>query len=186
MKKNILGLSALLCASVAAVAVTAQPVNPPVVSEELSANLAVKFVATANAAETSAHAAQGTDVAMTSQSGAAGDQGTGGPAVVGSGPSSQNAGVEDDIVAAIVIAIENDVKAQVAAGASVADISAGLTRGSNTPGLSKNVYAAFGRVIDELAQLLEAGTGATNPAGRGLTVPGAPGGAPAGAGYRAG
>ncbi len=88
--------------------------------------------------------------------------------------SQRSAGVTDDkaIVQAIVQSITNEVLNEVRAGATADTISTAMNMASNTPGLSKDVAAAFGVVNGELAALTEnaaktgsvgAGTGAGNP-----------------------
>ena len=190
MKKIILGLGAAVSLSVAAVAVAAPAGLAPTVTEKTSSSLAVKLVSTANQAEEAAFVALGSDAAAIAS--ATGN----GPAVAGEGASrpsqsahvtARDAAASEDIIALIVVAIENDIKSQVAAGVPTLSISTALTRASNTPNLSKNVAAAFGRVQGDLANLFDqTSPGAINGRIRGSSLPIAPKGAPAGAGYRAG
>jgi len=190
MKKLILGIGAAACLSTGVVAL-ADPIHlMPVAVEKSSSALAGKFVSTANQAETAAFVALGNDAATVANG--AGDV----PTVAGSGPSSEghgtavvarDAAASEDVIALIVVAIENDVKAQVAAGVPTLSISTALTRASNTPNLSKNVAAAFGRVQTDLAQLFDQNApGAIRGRSEGSVLPIAPVAAPAGAGYRAG
>ena len=53
---------------------------------------------------------------------------------------------DQDLLNAVVVALEADVEAAVANGNSAADISAGLIRGGNRSDISKVVAAAFGVV----------------------------------------
>jgi hypothetical protein len=189
MKKIILGLGAAVGLTVAAVAVAA-PAGLTQNIEKASSSLAVKLVSTANQAEEAAFVALGSDAAAIA--GATGN----GPAVAGEGAGStgqsthataRDAAASEDVIALIVVAIENDIKAQVAAGVPTLSISTALTRASNTPNLSKNVAAAFGRVQGDLEKLFDqTSPGAINGRNRGGNLPIAPNGAPAGAGYRAG
>lgn len=158
MNKIILGIGTAvgLTVAVAAIAAPAGRLSDNV--EKASSSLAVKFVNTANQAEDAAWVALGSDAAAVAA--AAGNT----PAVAGEAPVAQDksvaahatdAAVSEDVVALIVVAIENDVKAQVAAGVPTLSISSALTRASNTPNLSKNVAAAFGRVQTDLADLFD-------------------------------
>jgi len=190
MKKIILGFGAAVGLSVAAVAIAAPAGLLPANVEKVSSSLAVQLVSTANQAEEAAFVALGSDAAAIA--GATGN----GPAVAGegagqtgrsTGASARDAATSEDVIALIVIAIENDIKAQVAAGVPTLSISTALTRASNTPNLSKNVAAAFGRVQGDLAKLFDqTSPGAINGHAKGYNLPIAPNGAPAGAGYRAG
>jgi hypothetical protein len=190
MKKIILGLGAAVSLSVAAAAIAAPAGVVPANVEKVSSSLAVKLVSTANQAEEAAFVALGSDAAAIA--GATGNH----PAVAGEGASqpgqsahatARDAAVSEDVVALIVVAIENDIKSQVAAGVPTLSISTALTRASNTPNLSKNVAAAFGRVQGDLANLFDqTSPGAINGRIKGSGLPIAPKGAPAGAGYRAG
>ncbi len=190
MKKIILGLGAVVGLSVAAVAMAAPAGVAPASIEKESSSLAGKLVSTANQAEEAAFVALGSDAAAVA--GSAGSQ----PAVAGEGAAqagqsahatARDAAVSEDIVAMIVVAIENDIKSQVAAGVPTLSISTALVRASNTPNLSKNVAAAFGRVQGDLQKLFDqTSPGAINGRSRGGNLPIAPTGAPAGAGYRAG
>ncbi|HTM82611.1 MAG TPA: hypothetical protein VLZ84_09730 [Asticcacaulis sp.] len=190
MKKIILGLGAAVGLSVAAVAVAAPAGLAPASVEKVSSSLAMKLVSTANQAEEAAFVALGSDAAAIAN--ATGN----GPSVAGEGASqpgqsahatARDAAASEDVIALIVVAIENDIKAQVAAGVPTLSISTALTRASNTPNLSKNVAAAFGRVQGDLTKLFDqTAPGAINGRGKGYSLPVAPNGAPAGAGYRAG
>ncbi|HTN40586.1 MAG TPA: hypothetical protein VLZ84_05500 [Asticcacaulis sp.] len=190
MKKMILGLGVVLSLSVAAAAIADPAGTAPASLEKESSSLAVKLVSTANHAEENALVALGSDAAaMASATG-------NGPAVAGQGSgqsgqgahaTARDAAASEDVIALIVFAIENDVKAQVAAGVPTLSISTALVRASNTPNLSKNVAAAFGRVQGDLAALFDAAApGAVGGRIKGSALPIAPRGAPAGAGYRAG
>jgi hypothetical protein len=191
MKKIILGLGAVVGLSVAAVAIAAPAGVVPANVEKESSSLAMKLVSTANQAEEAAFVALGSDAAAI-----AGGAGDNGPAVAGEGAAqpgqsahatARDAAVSEDVVALIVVAIENDIKAQVAAGVPTLSISTALTRASNAPNLSKNVAAAFGRVQGDLEKLFDqTSPGAVNGRNHGGNLPIAPKGAPAGAGYRAG
>ena len=190
MKKIILGLGAVVGLSIAAVAIAAPAGVVPASAEKVSSSLAVKLVSTANQAEEAAFVALGSDAAAIA--GAAGSS----PAVAGESANqpgqsahvtARDAATSEDVIALIVVAIENDVKSQVAAGVPTLSISTALTRASNTPNLSKNVAAAFGRVQGDLAQLFDqTSPGAINGRAKGNNLPIAPNGAAAGAGYRAG
>ncbi|CAM3245728.1 hypothetical protein [Asticcacaulis taihuensis] len=189
-KKIILGLGAAVGLALTAVAVAAPAGLMSQNVEKTSSSLAVKLVATANQAEDAAFVALGSDAAAIA--GATSN----GLAVAGEGngqtgqsahATARDAAVSEDVVALIVVAIENDIKAQVAAGVPTLSISTALTRASNTPNLSKNVAAAFGRVQGDLAKLFdETSPGAINGHSKGYSLPIAPNSAPAGAGYRAG
>lgn len=97
----------------------------------------------------------------------------------------------DELIQAIVAGIETSVETAVAQGNTGADISAGLVRGGNTPGLSPEVAAAFGIVQQQLAALLDknkpgaTGTGNGGGAG-GVGVPTPPSPSVAGTGYNPG
>ncbi len=166
MNKIFLGLGAAVGLSVTAVAIAAPAGLMPVAIEKTSSSLAVKLVATANQAEEAAFVALGNDAATIAN--ATGNR----PAVAGedatqSGQSAhataRDAAASEDVIALIVVAIENDIKAQVAAGVPTLSISTALTRASNTPNLSKNVAAAFGRVQHDLSDLFDQGApGAVN------------------------
>lgn len=172
MNKIILGLGAAVGLSVAAVAIASPAGRVPDAIEKTSSSLAVKLVATANQAEEAAFVALGSDAAAIAPM--AGN----GPAVAGEGAAqtgrsahatARDAGVSEDVVALIVVAIENDIKAQVAAGVPTLSISTALTRASNTPNLSKNVAAAFGLVQHDLADLFDqAAPGSINGRSRNL------------------
>jgi hypothetical protein len=172
MNKLILGLGAAVSLSVAAVAIASPAGRDVDAVEKASSSLAVKLVATANQAEEAAFVALGSDAAaLAPLSG-------NGPAVAGEGAAqpgqsshatARDAGVSEDVVALIVVAIENDIKAQVAAGVPTLSISTALTRASNTPNLSKNVAAAFGLVQHDLADLFDqAAPGSINSRSRNL------------------
>jgi hypothetical protein len=190
MKKIILGIGTALSLSMALAAVAA-PAGPVAsASDKVSSSLAVSLVNTANQAEQAAFVALGNDAAAVA--GASGNTpAVAGEAATGSGEATgvaaRDASVSQDVVAMIVVAIENDVKAQVAAGVPTLSISAALTRASNTPGLSHNVSAAFGLVRGDLADLFNQNApGAVNGRSHQLTLPTAPSPTAVGAGYRAG
>jgi|GEM_PF-1959212 len=160
MKKIILGLGAAVGLSAAVVAIAAPAGLVHVTAEKTTSSLAVKLVATANQAEEAAFVALGSDAAAVAA--AAGDR----PAVAGEGAArsgqgtqaaARDAAASEDVIALIVLAIENDVKAQVAAGVPTLSIATALTRASNTPNLSRNVAAAFGRVQHDLSDLFDQG-----------------------------